>query len=465
MTGNQNITNNNPAYNMYQQGNLSESINNETDFNVDDDFILTGLNNVNVAQYLTTLKNDKLLSKRDKQLKKLFLLYLRKYQKNPEKFKRHPKQIKNLPTWFYDALDLFKQNEMSRDLKNQIKTYFESLIAYRDSIIGINQDQIVSQDQQFGTASPYAETPYDETYEFSNEDSIEKMNINKYASNLNNQLPKNTGQDIDPLTFEDEGVNKNITPQKFSMVSPVAPSPFDINRPSPPQPVNDDNGMSIADLSDVIFSNKKSNNKSISIGNYGDSVNNLSNMIVARKTTARKHKTNKTVYNKIDRKTTLPLDDIKNTIHKNKYTLPKNTKSNSWFDISIPKTNINLNTGGKLNKQRGIGINLSNIIGKPLKHNTIDLTSIIKNNTKPTSIPNIGNSNELKMLRKSLSTDLTISSLSGKKMNIIPGSMSAPEIKPVDYDFSLIDRFRGKKIKPKTIFPEDEYDIYYKKRR
>src|SRR4030043_2362590 len=51
--------------------------------------------------------NPKLV--REKQLKKLFIQYVRKYISNPNKYLQYPKQIKNLPSWFDEALALFKE--------------------------------------------------------------------------------------------------------------------------------------------------------------------------------------------------------------------------------------------------------------------------------------------------------------------------------------------------------------------
>jgi hypothetical protein len=102
--------------------------------------------------------NPKLL--REKRLKILFLQYINKYLSNPNKYIRHPKQIRQLPSWFDEAMSLFKDNEISRYQKKMIREFFYGLIQYRDSKMvseryGVNTEEV---NRQLGESSPYSET-------------------------------------------------------------------------------------------------------------------------------------------------------------------------------------------------------------------------------------------------------------------------------------------------------------------
>jgi hypothetical protein len=103
--------------------------------------------------------NPKLL--RVKRLKILFLQYISKYLSNPSKYIEHPKQIKRLPSWFDDAIVLFKENEISRYQKKMIREFFYGLVQYRDNKMmtdrygAVNTDEV---NRQLGERSPYAES-------------------------------------------------------------------------------------------------------------------------------------------------------------------------------------------------------------------------------------------------------------------------------------------------------------------
>jgi hypothetical protein len=99
---------------------------------------------LNEAQFAKTKTGS---AKRKRDLKKLLLQYIAKYMTNPYKYVAHPKQIKNLPAWFEDALVLFDDKEMSPDMKKNVRTFFHNLVAWRDSTIG-GPDDIVT--QQYG---------------------------------------------------------------------------------------------------------------------------------------------------------------------------------------------------------------------------------------------------------------------------------------------------------------------------
>jgi len=103
--------------------------------------------------------NPKLL--REKRLKILFLQYINKYLRNPKKYIDHPKQIKRLPSWFDDAIILFKENELSRLQKKMIREFFYGLVQYRDNMMisekygSTNTEEV---NRQLGMRSPYSET-------------------------------------------------------------------------------------------------------------------------------------------------------------------------------------------------------------------------------------------------------------------------------------------------------------------
>lgn len=102
--------------------------------------------------------NPKLL--REKRLKILFLQYINKYLSNPNKYIKYPKQIKQLPSWFDEAMSLFKDNEISRYQKKMIREFFYGLIQYRDSRL-ITENYNVNTNEanrQLGENSPYSET-------------------------------------------------------------------------------------------------------------------------------------------------------------------------------------------------------------------------------------------------------------------------------------------------------------------
>lgn len=116
---------------------------------------MTRLDNINKKQIAN---NPSLVRK--KQLKKLFIQYVKKYISNPNKYLQYPKQIKNLPSWFDEALALFNEVEISRGQKKMLREYFYGLIRYRDDKLATsNVGGIVNPEEtnrQLGERSPYS---------------------------------------------------------------------------------------------------------------------------------------------------------------------------------------------------------------------------------------------------------------------------------------------------------------------
>jgi hypothetical protein len=125
-----------------------------------EEMIASGVNSESVTKLLSV--NDKALAtspilKKKKILKKLFLQYIRKYISNPKKYIDHPKQIRNLPSWFDDAIVLFSDAEISRTQKQSIRDFFYGLIQYRDNKIASGDfgPDTTETNRQLGERSPY----------------------------------------------------------------------------------------------------------------------------------------------------------------------------------------------------------------------------------------------------------------------------------------------------------------------
>jgi hypothetical protein len=101
------------------------------------------------------LKNEKKISKKEYQLRRLFLLYINRYATKWNALENYPKQIKQKPAWFDLALGLFKDNEISAEDKKKIKEVFNALWEYRDRSL---PERVMSEEEanrQYGVNSPY----------------------------------------------------------------------------------------------------------------------------------------------------------------------------------------------------------------------------------------------------------------------------------------------------------------------
>jgi len=144
---------------------------------------MTRLDNINKKQQAP---NPKLV--REKQLKKLFIQYVRKYISNPQKYLQYPKQIKNLPSWFDEALVLFKEVELSRSQKRMLREYFYGLIKYRDDKLAmVNEGGIVNPDEmnrQLGQRSPYSANEEDlDSMQFPRQQDVKRLDVNELMRN------------------------------------------------------------------------------------------------------------------------------------------------------------------------------------------------------------------------------------------------------------------------------------------
>lgn len=135
---------------------------------------LKTIDTVRIFTSTNAAHKEKKLSKRDYQLKKLFLQYINKYSKNIENFKRYPRQIKQEPAWFYHALDLFKENEISSANKKRIIGFVKDLQDYKSQNA---PDTMLSEEEslrQHGLTSRYSEeTPLEG--EFSGESYVDDI--------------------------------------------------------------------------------------------------------------------------------------------------------------------------------------------------------------------------------------------------------------------------------------------------
>ncbi len=97
--------------------------------------------------------------KREYELKRLFLRYIKKYERKWKAMENYPKQIKQKPAWFDLALSMFKENEISSSDKKKINEVFNALWEYRDRLL---PERVMSEEEstrQYGIRSPYFEQP------------------------------------------------------------------------------------------------------------------------------------------------------------------------------------------------------------------------------------------------------------------------------------------------------------------
>jgi len=231
-----------------------------------DDMIASGVN----VESVTKLRdaNDKSLAtspmlKKRKWLKKLFLQYIRKYVANPAKYIDHPKQIRNLPSWFDDAIVLFNDAEISRTQKRAIREFFYGLIQYRDNKIASGDfgPDTTETNRQLGERSPYNysdESPDSVTIPGTKElQNLDLIGIakNVAAQNIKEEYQPTMEDYVDSgsespvnVTYMPTTVPKEITrPSMFSLESLIRPvggvrrTPLSqpqttISQPQSPQP-------------------------------------------------------------------------------------------------------------------------------------------------------------------------------------------------------------------------------------
>ena len=117
------------------------------------------------------LKNEKKITSKQYQLRKLFILYLIRYSTKWNAMENYPKQIKQKPAWFDLALGLFKENEISSDDKKKIKVVFNALWEYRDRSLPERAMGEEESNRQYGVNSPYYIQP-EESVELAPSDEV-----------------------------------------------------------------------------------------------------------------------------------------------------------------------------------------------------------------------------------------------------------------------------------------------------
>jgi hypothetical protein len=120
---------------------------------------LSGIDTKALIQRNAVMKNEKKLTNKEFQLKKLFLSYLAHYASRWDVMQVYPKQIKQKPAWFDLALSKFKDEEISSDNRKKIKTAFNTLWEFRDRSL---PERVMSEEEsnrQFGINSPYYTQP------------------------------------------------------------------------------------------------------------------------------------------------------------------------------------------------------------------------------------------------------------------------------------------------------------------
>lgn len=206
-----------------------------------DDMIASGIN----VESVTKLRdvNDKSMApspmlKKKKWLKKLFLQYIRKYVSNPAKYIDHPKQIRNLPSWFDDAIVLFNDAEISRLQKRAIHDFFYGLIQYRDNKIASGEfgpsavTDTEETNRQLGERSPYNysdESPDNVTIPGTKE--LQNMNLiniakNVAAQSINAEYQPTVEDYVD--AGEESPVNATYIPTTTIPKEPQRPSMFSL---------------------------------------------------------------------------------------------------------------------------------------------------------------------------------------------------------------------------------------------
>ena len=158
-----------------------------------------GVNAESVEKLKST--NEKVIAtspmlRKRKFLKKLFLQYIKKYIMNPKKYIDHPKQIKNLPSWFDDAIVLFSDDELSREQKRMIREFFYGLVQYRDQqriSSGNLEDSKDETNRQLGERSPYSEEDPDSIV-LPRQNEMNKINVMDIAKNVAAQNTKELQQ-------------------------------------------------------------------------------------------------------------------------------------------------------------------------------------------------------------------------------------------------------------------------------
>lgn len=225
------------------------------------------LTKIDEAKLLKDVKTNTTISTRDRNLKILLLQYIRKYKKNPRQYYEHPKQIKNIPSWFEHALATFSENEIPKAIKDGIREYFKALIAYRDSRIGSpDADEMEMLREQYGEASPYNDD-YNPDFTFDHQDAIEQVDVNQHAQNVMNYTELPQGRQIEQSVMSAE--QRPIVPTEQQLYGNRQPQPVQYEMPPQQQPM---------DIGSYLYSGTKK-----SAGVISSNVGSLDNIILNRR--------------------------------------------------------------------------------------------------------------------------------------------------------------------------------------
>ena len=207
------------------------------------------------VKLLRSVKTDTTISTRDRNLKVLLLQYIRKYKRNPRQYYEHPKQIKNIPSWFEHALATFTEAEIAKPIKDGIRDYFKALIAYRDSRVGSpDAEEMEMLGEQYGEASPYNDA-YNPDYKFDNQDAVESVDVNKHARELTEYVEVPQSQQIE------RSIMSANQPSTFPGDQQVQPMPA-----GQPQPMQYESQQPPMDIGNYIYGGAKKSAVSSKIG-------------------------------------------------------------------------------------------------------------------------------------------------------------------------------------------------------
>lgn len=155
-------------------------------------------------------------------LKKLFIQYVKKYQRlTPDHLKRHPNQIRQKPSWFDDALELFTDQEIPPHTKRAIRDYFNGLIAYKESVEGVPS---LDRTADAGYLSPYR----NETVDIPGERDVGNLDIYGLKSHLTrSNVPEYPDEYLPQQSYPEE------TPSEWERNDSYEQIVMDFNRAPP----------------------------------------------------------------------------------------------------------------------------------------------------------------------------------------------------------------------------------------
>jgi hypothetical protein len=396
-----------------------------------------------IDRAIKALSVDKTLSKRDKKLKELLLRYLKKYLSNPEKYVVHPKQIKNLPTWFEDALVLFKDSELSPEMKRNVRKFFYNLIAWRDqeSVSGAPDEGEMG--RQYGlSANPYNPEglTYEEARDQANIGDLEKMDLTKLTRGLrqpddfggSSEMKSMGGTPLRGLELEEEP----IEPVSFTSPQPIS-SPVNTQEMSLPI-------LSVRRTTGVapMVGRSRSSVAGINIAPMGTGLEKyiMGGRSSGRVATMKIKRTNKPPRGKVAR---MVVRKVKKT-----------KKKNMIGTIELPRLNLNVrksSTSDIVSRMRGMNTIGAGSTSNYIKTITSNMVKSIPT-MKPIKERGVKESSMLSNIIASISKSVRGSSDLGGRQGF-----SIPDMSPMEFDFNMFRKKKKLEIKS----PEEEEDVEY----